>query len=86
MANKIIKKQSMKTKSHASVSVRLSSDSHFAYIEAYNHLRTNIMFSLAALEGDKKTIIVTSATPSDGKSSLSSNLAISLAKLNKIIF
>ncbi len=83
MANKIIKKHGIKTKSPASVSVRLSSDSHFAYIEAYNHLRTNIMFSLAALDCDKKTIVVTSATPSDGKSSLSSNLAISLAKLNK---
>ncbi len=83
MANKLINKRKSKNKNLTPDAIRLSSESHFAYVEAYNHLRTNIMFSLAALEGDKKTIVVTSATPSNGKSSLSSNLAISLAKLNK---
>lgn len=62
---------------------KLSSHSNFAYIEAYNHLRTNVMFSLAALNSPKKSIVVSSANPSEGKSTLSSNLAISLAKLEK---
>lgn len=60
---------------------KLDDKSEFRYIEAYNHLRTNIMFSLAALGSQKKAIVVSSSYPSEGKSTLSSNLAISLAKL-----
>jgi len=67
------------------LSYRLGSNSPFLYVEAYNHLRTNVMFSMAALGGDKKTIVVSSAYPSEGKSTVSSNLAISLAKLQKKI-
>ncbi len=70
----------------AAVSLKLSADSEFSYKEAYNALRTNVMFSLAALDSGKKTIAVSSASPSEGKSTVSSNLAISLAKLQlKII-
>ena len=58
----------------------------FAYVEAYNHLRTNVMFSLAAADAHKKTVVVSSANASECKSTLSANLAISLAKLqNRVL-
>ncbi len=63
--------------------VRISDESPFAYRESYNLLRTNVMFTLAASDKKKKTIVVSSAMPSECKSTVSSNLAISLAKLNK---
>ena len=65
---------------------KLSNESPFDYLEAYNNLRTNVMFSLAALDNEKKAVVVSSACPSECKSTLSSNLAISLAKLqHKVI-
>lgn len=59
----------------------MSDKSKFAIVEAYKSARTNIMFSLSATE--QKAIIVTSFSKGDGKSTASSNLAISFAKLNK---
>lgn len=63
--------------------IRLSDNSPFAYREAYNLLRSNVMFALAASENSKKVIVVSSAAPAEAKSSVSSNLAISIAKLGK---
>lgn len=60
---------------------KLGNESSFEYTEAYNNLRTNIMFALAANDNGKKAVVVSSACPSECKSTLSSNLAISLAKL-----
>lgn len=56
----------------------VTKDSPFVYREAYNALRTNIDF---CFQGEKKkTILVTSSFPEEGKTTLSINLAISLAK------
>jgi len=49
--------------------------------EAFRQLRTNIQFVEAA-EG-RKSVIVTSAVPSDGKSTTISNLAIAMAQTGK---
>ena len=57
----------------------LSSNSGFYLREAYKALRTNVNFSLADKEGCK-TVIVTSAMQSEGKSLTALNLAISLAQ------
>lgn len=46
--------------------------------EAYRGLRTNITF--ARLDNPPKTLVFTSAMPGDGKSTTSSNLAITLAQ------
>lgn len=59
----------------------LDKNTDFAYVEAYNHLRTNVMFALAAADTGKKTVVISSANASECKSTLSANLAISLAKL-----
>lgn len=47
--------------------------------EAYKSLRTNLQFC----EEDKKVIAVTSCTPNEGKSSVTMNLAVSMAEAGK---
>jgi len=49
--------------------------------ESFKTLRTNLQFATANKE--IKTIVLTSANPGDGKSSIASNLAISYAQLGK---
>ena len=64
-----------------SESMLLSKKSPFSVQEAYKTLRTNVSFSLPG--GDCKCIGVVSAKRSEGKSSVSINLAISFAQLQK---
>ncbi len=59
----------------------LSDKSPFSVQEAYKTLRTNVSFSLPGT--GCKCIGIVSANRSDGKSSIASNLSISLAQLNK---
>ena len=59
----------------------LSDRSAFSVKEAYKTLRTNVMFSLPGK--DSKCIGVVSPDRGDGKSSVSINLAISFAQINK---
>ncbi len=49
--------------------------------EAFRTLRTNLSFS--GVDGEYKTILVTSSGPGDGKSFVNSNLAIVLAQADK---
>ena len=53
----------------------------FAIVESYKSARTNLMFSLSAV--DKKLFAVTSYSKGDGKSTVSANLAISFSKTDK---
>lgn len=57
---------------------KLSADTPFQVTEAYKTLRTNLLFSLAA--GKNNIVIVSSASPSEGKSSTCANLAITMAQ------
>ena len=57
----------------------LTENKSFYSREAYNTLRTNILFSLADVEGCK-VILITSAMQGEGKSITAVNLAISLAE------
>ncbi len=59
----------------------LSEKSPFSMQEAYKTLRTNVSFSLPG--SGCKCIGIVSANRGDGKSSIVSNLAISLAQINK---
>ncbi len=78
MAGKIVKKKiPLDTKSQHK-NVKLSPDTPFQITEAYKTLRTNLLFALAA--GKNKVVVITSASPSEGKSSTCANLAITMAQ------
>lgn len=89
MANNLFSKMNILKKNNTKVvetnptQYRLSSDSEFMYTESYNHLRTNVMFTVSALKNKKKVVVVSSCNPNEGKTTTSTNLAISLAKLKK---
>lgn len=55
----------------------------FAAREAFKRLRTNLVMSFAEDDGQSRIVGVTSAQPSEGKSTVSLNLAYSLAELGK---
>ncbi|MBR4017864.1 MAG: CpsD/CapB family tyrosine-protein kinase, partial [Oscillospiraceae bacterium] len=59
----------------------ISEKAPFEYVESYKSLRTNINF--LSSNGKNRKIIVTSAMQDEGKTSVSINLAISLAQENK---
>lgn len=80
-------RQNMKNKSEIIASNRkrlLNNDTPFAIREAYVKLRTGLMFCMTK-DRDRacKTIAVTSAIPSEGKSLTAANIAISYAMLGK---
>ncbi len=56
----------------------LSENTQFAIKEAYKAARTNLVFSLA--ENEEKIVVVTSCSPSEGKSTNCLNLAITMAE------
>ena len=62
----------------------ITQDSPFAIKESYVKLRTNLLFCMTA-DGERpcKTFAVTSAKPSEGKSTTAANIAISCAMLGK---
>lgn len=57
----------------------INNETHFSVTEAYKAARTNLMFTLAGEEGCKR-IIVTSSVAKEGKSTTSTNLAITFAQ------
>ena len=57
----------------------LDENTDFLVREAYNTTRTNIIYSLGSEKGCKK-IIVTSASPHEGKTTTSLNIAITFAQ------
>ncbi len=72
------KKKSFNEKDREKV---LSQDTPFAIREAYNSIRTNLMFS--GKGEDCPVFVVTSAQPNDGKSINCLNLAVSFAQAGK---
>ncbi len=57
-------------------------DEHFAVVEAYKAVRTNLMFSLSEHAGGK-VVIITSSLPCEGKSTATLNVAVHIAKMGK---
>ncbi len=53
------------------------------FAEAVNHIRTGILFS--DLDDPVQTLVVTSSQPSEGKTTLSSNLALSFAHMGRTL-
>ena len=63
--------------------ILISTKQSFMFTEAFKSLRTNIMFSLAK-EGCKR-IMVVSSVASEGKSTISAHLAVSLADMGSSV-
>ena len=59
----------------------ISGEVPFEYAEAYKALRTN--FTHLAASSENRKLVVTSAVPDEGKSSVTINFAISLAQVGK---
>ncbi|MEG0874738.1 MAG: CpsD/CapB family tyrosine-protein kinase [Clostridiales bacterium] len=59
----------------------LITDPHvpFSVVESYKSLRTNLLFSLSVAVDKKKTVIITSSNPGEGKSTAAVNLSIALS-------
>lgn len=74
-------RRQMKEPAEAECMCVLTEESDFYIKEAYKSLRTNVTFALME-EENCKTIIVTSAMQSEGKSVTAANLAISYAAMN----
>lgn len=65
----------------ADIDVASHSDPRSAFAEAFKNLRTSLL--LASPEHPPRHIVVTSCEPQDGKSTVSTNLAIALAQAGK---
>ena len=61
----------------------LSDNSPFAVREAFNHIRTNLMYTRKDDQNGSPIYAITSAGESTGKSTVIANLAISYTKINK---
>lgn len=73
------KKHSAKGRHRSSIGGELINEStKFHIIEAYKNLRTNLLFTLSTAK--TKIALISSSEPSAGKSSVSSNLAITLSQ------
>lgn len=62
------------------VANRLNKNTTFQIVEAYKTIRTNLLFALSPMK--EKMVLVSSAEPSAGKSTVCSNLAITMAQTN----
>ena len=79
-----IKRKDNSTK-NAKRMTMLDKDFPFAVTEAFKALRTNIMFALSTR--NSKIFAVSSALPSEGKSTISANLAITFAQTDsKVLY
>ena len=60
------------------------SKGHNNFAEAIRSLRTSVV--LAGLDKQQKIIVVTSSVPGEGKTTVSSNLAIALGQMEKVLY
>jgi len=76
----------LKFKSKQSAAERLNAmanGNHHQFTEAIRTIRTGIM--LSAIDNPHKVILVTSALPGEGKSTVAANLAIAMGKLERVL-
>ena len=85
MSENTIKKPKNSFTANDDNATKFGAELNFATKEAYALLRANLSFSLLGEEGGKK-IGITSSVPQEGKSTISINLAYSLADAgNKVL-
>jgi capsular exopolysaccharide synthesis family protein len=69
---------SLTRRTNGATTLNITDDPRSPLAEAYRHLRTSLL--LSSVGGPPKTILVTSALPSEGKTTTALNLAISLVQ------
>lgn len=67
----------------AQATAMLDEAKHSSYGEAMRTIRTGLI--LSSLDNPHKVILVTSSVPSEGKSTVSSNLALAMGKMEKVL-
>ncbi len=68
-----------KKKQHRPIQPLINESASFQIKEAFKTLRTNLVFSLAAT--NKKSLVISSSTLSEGKSTVCANLAITMSQM-----
>ncbi len=74
------KKKQMESRTRPAL---ITSSRSFGYVESYKTLRTNLIYAADSMGAKCKVIMLTSSVTSEGKSSVSINLAIALSQANK---
>lgn len=70
-------------KDRKSQAIAMLDDGNSSYTEAMRTIRTGLI--LSSLDNPHKVILVTSSIPGEGKTSVSSNLALAMAKMEKVL-
>lgn len=81
MKNIFSKKPKVRDKNGRRTLQLVSANAPFQYVEAYKTLRTNLNF--VTLNSKNRVIVITSSIPSEGKSNVGINLAVTLAEAGK---
>ncbi len=83
LSNKVLSALITGKKQIANPEIYYSANSKSIFSEAINHIRTNILFS--NFDQQPQTILITSSIQAEGKTTVASNLAFSLSKIDKTI-
>ena len=83
LSNKVLSALISGKKRIADPEVYYSTNTKSIFSEAINHIRTNILFS--NVDHQPQTILITSSIQAEGKTTVATNLAFSLAKIDKTI-
>ena len=83
LSNKVLSALITGKKQIANPEIYYSANSKSIFSEAINHIRTNILFS--NFDHQPQTILITSSIQAEGKTTVASNLAFSLSKIDETI-
>lgn len=83
LSNKVLSALITGKKNIANPEIYYSANSKSIFSEAINHIRTNILFT--NFDHQPQTILITSSIQAEGKTTVATNLAFSLAKIDETI-
>lgn len=83
LSNKVLSALITGKKQIANPEIYYSANSKSIFSEAINHIRTNILFS--NFDQQPQTILITSSIQAEGKTTVATNLAFSLSKIDETI-
>ncbi len=83
LSNKVLSALISGKKQISDPEIYYSSNTKSIFSEAINHIRTNLLFS--KVDKHPQTILITSSIQAEGKTTVATNLAFSLSKIDKTI-